>query len=343
MMLHDGSRTRLTSRDTVFRVNDPPNKYHLTIKEMMKIAFDGGTGMSDRKTAEKHQRSPTTVGRVRKEATGNVPEKVNFDVFPILFSHFVAFSLLTNPSMTGKTIADAAREAGLETSKASVNRMVAKLNFQTIFSQKTEKLSQRHKEYRVYFTENVFTWTGFYLPWVFTDESMLVQNPVRQRIRVIRGLDCEEKYAAMTGYPIKVMVWGAIARDFKSPLIRIEGKVTADAYQRMLISSEIFEKLNSRFGARAFVFQQDGDRPHTAASTRRFLEMNVLTLPEDLHWPAMSPDLSVIENLWSILKYRIDYAKVNDGDSLYREASRVWDEIPIDFCEQLPESFPPSP
>ena len=98
----DGSRTRLTSRDTVFRVNDPPNKYHLTIREM-KIAFDVGTGMSDRKTAEKHQLSPTTVGRVRKEATGNVPEKVNFDAFPILFSHFVAFSLLTNPSMTGKT------------------------------------------------------------------------------------------------------------------------------------------------------------------------------------------------------------------------------------------------
>lgn len=47
----DGSRTRLTSRDTVFRVNDPPNKYHVTIREMMNMAFDVGTGMSDRREA----------------------------------------------------------------------------------------------------------------------------------------------------------------------------------------------------------------------------------------------------------------------------------------------------
>ena len=107
----------------------------------------------------------------------------------------------------------------------------------------------------------------------------------------------------------------------------------------MLISSEIFDKLNSRFGARAFVFQQDGARPHTAKSTRKFLEANVLTLPEELNWPPMSPDLSVIENLWSVLKYRIDYTTVADGESLYREASRVWDEIPIDFVNNCLGDF----
>ena len=336
---HENTGTRLTSRDTVFRIRDPPNKYHLTIKEVILIDFNVGTGMSDRKTPEKHSRSPTTVGRVRKEATGSIAQEVHLDAFPVVLSHFVAFCLLTNPSMTGHHIAKAALQAGLETSKASVNRMAAKLNFKTIFSQRTEQLSQRHKEYRVHFAHNIYTWTGFYLPWVFTDESMLVLNPRLKRIRVIRGLECEGKYAGLTGYPIKLMVWGAIAPNFKSPLIKIEGKVTAEAYKKMLISSEIFDKLNSRFGARAFVFQQDGARPHTAKSTRKFLEANVLTLPEELNWPPMSPDLSVIENLWSVLKYRIDYTTVADGESLYREASRVWDEIPIDFVNNCLGDF----
>ena len=337
----ENARGRPTSRDTVFRPSPPPCKHRLTITEMMQIAYDCGSGLSDRQTAKNRQHSPSTVGRIRKEVTGEIVRRINFDGFPVLLSHFVAFSLLANPSATGQTIAEAAREAGLETSKASINRVAEKIHFHCIIKQKTERLTQRHKEYRLYFAENIVTWTGFYLPWVFTDESMLILNPVRKRIRVIRGLECEQKYVAMMGYPIKLMVWGAIARNFKSPLVRIEGKVTATTYQNMLISSQIIEKLNSHFGTGAFVFQQDGARPHTAASTLQFLEANALTLPADLHWPAMSPDLSVIENLWSILKYRMDYTAVTNSETLYTEAARVWDQISIETVNKCIDDFDP--
>ena len=332
---------RLTSRDTVFRPSPPPSKHRLTVTEMIQIAYDCGSGMSDRQAAKNRKHSPTTVGRIRKEATGEIVRRINFDGFPVLLSHFVAFALLTNPSATGQSIAEAAREAGLETSKASINRVAENIHFHCIVKQKTEHLTQRHKDYRLYFAENIVTWIGFYLPWVFTDESMLILNPVRKRIRVIRGLECEQKYVAMTGYPIKLMVWGAIARNFKSPLIRIEGKVTATAYQNMLISSQIFTELNSHFGAGAFVSQHAGARPHTAASTLQFLEANVLTLPAHLHWPAMSPDLSVIENLWSILKYRMDYTAVRDSETLYLEAARVWDQISIETVNKCIDDFDP--
>ena len=330
-----------TSRDTVFRPPPSPNKFFLSLDDMIKVAFDLGSGMSDRQTALKHHRSPTTVGNVHKRALGAFEETVVVDIVPALLSHFVAFCLLMNPRATGEAISASASTVGLSTSKTSVNRVADRLNFRSIIAQKTEPLSQRHKEYRTDFSENIVTWTGFYLPWVFTDESMLVLNPTRKRVRVIRGFETEEKYVATSGYPVKVMVWGAIARNFKSPLIRIEGKVTAEAYQTMLTTSQIFDKLNQRFGAGAFVFQQDGARPHTAASTRRFLDQHVLTLPQELHWPPSSPDLSVIENLWSVLKYRINYEVVRDGDSLYQEAVRVWEEIPLEMINNCLNDFEP--
>ena len=330
-----------TSRATVFKPPPCPNKFYMSLDEMIQVAFELGSGMSGRQAAAKHHRSPTTVGKVRKRALGEVTEMVEIDMSAALLSHFVAFTLLHNPLATGEAISEAAKALGLRTSKTSVNRIAEKLNFRNIIAQKTEPLSQRHKEYRTYFAQNIMTWTGFYLPWVFTDESMLVLNPTRKRIRVIRGIETEQKYVATKGYPVKVMVWAAIARDFKSPLVRIEGKVTAEAYQKMLISSEIFDKLNQRFGPKAFVFQQDGARPHTATTTRQFLDENVLTLPEDLHWPPSSPDLSVIENLWSLLKYRINYDQAKDADSLYKEAVRVWDAISIDVINNCLNDFDP--
>ena len=330
-----------TSRNTVFRPPPSPNKFAMSLDDMIQVAFDLGSGMSARQTASKHHRSPTTVGNVRKRALGFAGETVQIDIMTAFLSHFVTFCLLVNPLATGEGISELAQSVGLFTSKTSVNRIAQNLKFRSIIAQKTEPLSQRHKEYRTYFSENIFTWVGFHLPWVFTDETMLVLNPTRKRIRVIRGVETDEKYVATSGYPVKVMVWGAISRDFKSPLIRIEGKVTADAYQNILKSSQIFEKLRQHFGERAFVFQQDGARPHTATSTRQFLDENVLTLPQDLHWPASSPDLSVIENLWSMLKYRINYEEAMNGDSLYREAERVWSEISLEVINNCLDDFEP--
>ena len=127
------------------------------------------------------------------------------------------------------------------------------MNFKSVFTRKQEKLTYVQKAYRMKFCRRVQKWDGYLLPWVFTDETMLVLNPEKQKIRVIRGVDVDAKFCDVRGYPQKVMVWGAIGHNFKSPLVRISGTMKANDYQNLLTDNQIFEKLNGRYGKLGYV------------------------------------------------------------------------------------------
>ena len=75
------------------------------------------------------------------------------------------------------------------------------------------------------------------------------------------------------------------------------------------------------------VFQQDNARAHTARVATTFLQQhNVDTLP----WPAFSPDMSPIEQLWDILDRRVS-SRVPPPNTIaqMQEALREeWEAIP---------------
>ena len=69
---------------------------------------------------------------------------------------------------------------------------------------------------------------------------------------------------------------------------------------------------------------QDNTPPHAAHLTTDFLKKVLVKKGEIMEWPACSPDLNPIENLWSILKREV-YA----GGKHYSSKEDLWHAIKI--------------
>ena len=77
-------------------------------------------------------------------------------------------------------------------------------------------------------------------------------------------------------------------------------------------------------------FVQDGAPAHTANATQQWCKKNLPTFIEKDEWPAKSPDLNSIENLWSIIDevaYRDPIPETMGG--LKSRLRQAWRNIPL--------------
>jgi len=90
------------------------------------------------------------------------------------------------------------------------------------------------------------------------------------------------------------------------------------------------------------LFQQDGARAHTSKATIAWLDANIkhYISPED--WPPNSPDLSPIENVWSILMATAVYAdpEPQSLQALKHRLRKEWKSISPSTLQNLIGSMP---
>lgn len=134
-----------------------------------------------------------------------------------------------------------------------------------------------------------------------------------------------------------VMIWGGISYDGILCLEVMDGRQTGSTYKSLL--SRQFDLFNGWFGPGNWEYQHDNAPIHTAREVKDFIEERGVDI---LEWPSVSPDLNIIENVWSYLSRKVyaEGSQYNTRNELIFAINREWELIPLSYIRKLYESIP---
>ncbi len=109
-----------------------------------------------------------------------------------------------------------------------------------------------------------------------------------------------------------VMIWAAMSSAGVGPLCFLKSTVNAAIYQEIL-EHFMLPSADKLYG--------DADFIYFHAGTNSWFNDHGVTV---LDWPANSPDLNPIENLWSIVKRKMRDTRPNNADDLKATVKETW-------------------
>lgn len=198
-------------------------------------------------------------------------------------------------------------ESGVETSRATVYRRVQEMGYRCRIPQVKPLLNQKQRQKRLTWATEKQHWTvAQWSKVLFSDESNFCMSFGNQGARVWRKTGEREMPKCLKSsvkYPQSVMVWGAM----------------------------------SVYGDEDFIFQHDLAPAHSAKTTGKWFTDHGITV---LNWPANSPDLNPIENLWDIVKRKLSDTRPNTLDELKAAFEASLASITPQQCHRLIASMP---
>ena len=173
---------------------------------------------------------------------------------------------------------------------------------------------------------------------LFTDEKhFLFHAPPNRKNDVVWDEAGVRHVYLKVAHPVQVRVWGGFSARGKTQLVRYTHNPNSEGYMKIIEGQAT--TIKAMFEDRPFQFQQDGAPAHTSATTLRFLRQ---TFGQPFHknqWPANSPDLNPIENLWAIIQAKVRARNPTSVQSLKSMITMEWNKISGTVLENLVNSM----
>ncbi|GFT23166.1 nicotinamide N-methyltransferase [Trichonephila clavipes] len=164
-------------------------------------------------------------------------------------------------------------------------------------------LTQTHRRLHSQWCDERRMWVAERNEVVFADASHICLQHHDGRIRVWRHRGERMLNSCVmhrhTGPAPDIMVWGGIGYHSRTPLVHITGTLNSQHYISKMLEPFVLPYLQ---GLATAIFQRDNARPHVARIVQRFFVNHQIEL---LPWSSRSPDLSPMENMWSMVAQQL--------------------------------------
>jgi len=243
------------------------------------------------------------------------------------------------PGLTSKEIFNQANLP--EISKTTRCRLLRDMG-KSVTAEKRPPLSARHKDSRLKWARDHMK-TNMQMV-LFTDETRATLDGPDGWGKgwVANGQERHTRLRRQQGGG-GVMIWAGIIGDELVGPVRVPDgvKITSQAYCKLLESVLLpwlddvpLAKLNR------LIFQHDNAPSHSAKATQAFLSSIGFKGNRLMVWPACSPDLNPIENLWGLLKQTIykDGTQYTSKEDLWNAIRTSASTIPRSEIKKLTES-----
>jgi transposase len=202
------------------------------------------------------------------------------------------------------------------------------------------KLSPKNIRDRIAFCQKYRQWTPAQWKQVmFSDETTFTQfYSFCRHVRRPPNQRHNPKYVIPTVKQApKVMVWGAVSGSGRAGIWIMPKNTTINGAVYLSI---LMDKLPPFVPIHGIThFQHDGAPCHGTKAVKDWLRSENIPLLEP--WPGNSPDLNIIENVWTVMKQKIAAHSPSSEDDLINWIKRVWvQEITPDYCKKLCKSMP---
>ena len=217
-----------------------------------------------------------------------------------------------------------AKELNNVVSHDTITRYLKTLNFSWKKASKIPMLSEEDREARINFAKIKRSYD--FSNTIFTDETTFFLDYSLN----VWGKKGERIPLPTKSHPQKVQVWTVINELGPVVFHIYEGNMNQFKY-REILEMHLIPQADELLGFE-WELQQDGATSHTAISIRNFLEE--FEIPT-IDWPARSPDLNPIENIWGILKRRAYQRFPLTLENLINFIEEEWNNIPTYIFENV--------
>jgi len=231
---------------------------------------------------------------------------------------------------------------GMSVSRETVRRTLKEDGLYPFHRRRQQRLTQKQKRRRVAFARQYMD-----LDWertLMTDETEFLLVPrgnSKNDVVWVRNVE-DVPPIEQDAHSASVRVWAGVSALGRTSLHFYDGNLNGERYRELLV--EALPEMQQIFGDADWTFQHDGATSHSDKKTNEWLASNVphyIPSGPKGEWPAKSPDLNWIENMWSIVAWRVSEGKVPGTlSTLKQKLKRVWSQIPDETLQQCASGMP---